>query len=567
VIYLGNTRTSRTAFRAGEQVRVYACCAGTSLTATSVHIHRDRPHVVSEYFHGTVVGVLPGRVVISVNGKSVTVMTPGGTEYEIASAPARRESFRPGDLVTVRARVIKGRIVAVRIDVPAASRAPRTVIGTVTSVAPSRAVVSARGRQYTLVFSGASSVTLGGRPVSAGLLRPGDKIHAKGILRGTTLAVTTLSAVRPPPPVKTVRGTVTTVHGSTLVIVDGVGARHVVMISPSLHPIAHGIPVPVSAVFPGVHATVKGTLRGATLVASSLQVSVVAREISGRLARVAPSRLQVKAAGRLDTIDLGGNPAIVDAGQRIVAGSLKAGAFLDVTGYAPASSWIRATRIRVLHPALDITGTLLTDANGTAVRTSAGEVYRIHTGTATQVSNARAPVTLTMKDVPSGTRIHVTGTARSDGSIAAAAIVAQLSSVTLRGTVAGVSDNAIAVSSGAGEQTVRLDANAGIRQGARPLQLADLVIGDDVTVTGYAGKDVILARTLQVHRPLVGLDGVVQASGSGGITLNTTSGIVHVAVGPETQVTGNVVLGSKVHVTGYRRGDGVVLATRIRAGK
>jgi hypothetical protein len=130
-----------------------------------------------------------------------------------------------------------------------------------------------------------------------------------------------------------------------------------------------------------------------------------------------------------------------------------------------------------------------------------------------------------------------------------------------------VSDNAIAVSSAAGEQTVRLDANAGIRQGARPLQLADLVIGDDVTVTGYAGKDVILARTLQVHRPLVGLDGVVQASGSGGITLNTTSGIVHVAVGPETQVTGNVVLGSKVHVTGYRRGDGVVLATRIRAGK
>jgi hypothetical protein len=112
-----------------------------------------------------------------------------------------------------------------------------------------------------------------------------------------------------------------------------------------------------------------------------------------------------------------------------------------------------------------------------------------------------------------------------------------------------------------------VDAAVAIWQGSQSLQLSDLVVGDDLTVEGYAAKDATLARKLLVHRPLVGLDGVVQATGSGGLTLSSVTGTVRVVVGPNTQVSGSVSTGSRVHVTGYRRGDGVILATKIRGGK
>lgn len=566
VIYLGNIRTSRSALHTGEQVRVYACCAGQPLTATSVHIHRSKPHVVSEILHGLFVRLVPGGMVITVSGRQMEVLTPHGTVYEIASATAGRGNFRPGDEVTVRAHLLRGRIVAVRIDVPAASRTPRTIIGTVTAVSPSHITVTSRGRLYRLDLSGAS-VTLGGKRVSTGALRAGDKVHAKGILRGTTLTVSSLSAVRPPPVMTTIRGTVVSVHGKSLVIVDTAGTRRAVRLPDGVRPVAHGIPVSAAAVFPGVQATVKGTMNGSTLLASSLEVSVEVRALSGRLVRLAQATLQVKAAGRLETVDLGGAPVILDTGRHIPVGALKVGAFLEVKGYVPASYRLRATTIRVLHPDLDITGTLVTDTTGHSIRTSAGEIYRIHISGATQVTNARAPVSLTIAEVPDGTRLHVTGKAGSDGSISAATVVVQLSSVTLRGKITGISGSDIAVSSGAIQQTVRLDASAGIWQGSQPLQVTDLVVGDDVTVTGYAGKDVVLARKLQVHRALVGLDGTVQSTGSSGITLSSSTGTIRVVVGPDTQVSGNITIGATIHVTGYRRGDGVILATRIRAGK
>lgn len=566
VIYLGNTRTSRSALRAGERVRVYACCQGTSLSATSVHIYRTHPHLVSEILHGTVQRLLSDRIVISVGGRLVTVMTPKGTVYQIASGPARRGDFRVGDEVSVRAHLVGGRHIAARIDVLAASRTPRTISGTVTAVLPV-IIITARGRLYRLDLSDARSITLGGKRVSPGALRVGDRVRARGILRAGTLATTSVSAIRPHTLQKTIRGTVVSVHGRSFVIVDATGARHVVEIVRGARPTAHGSPIPAKAIFPGVHASARGTMKGATLLASSVEVSVEAREINGRLVGMARATLQVKAAGRVVAIDLGGAPEILDAGRRLAAAALQIGAFLEVKGYAPASFHLRATSIRVLHPALDITGTLVTDVKGRSVRTSAGAIFRIHISHSTQVSNARAPVTLTMEDVPSGTRLHVTGTARSDGSIAVAAIVVQLSSVTLRGKITAVSANGIAVSSGTNTQSVRLDASTSIWQGAQSLQPTDLVVGDDVTVQGYAARDAILARTLQVHRPLVGLDGIVQATGSGGITLSAATSTVYVVVGPDTQVSGSIAIGSNVHVTGYRRGDGVILATRIRGGK
>jgi hypothetical protein len=176
-------------------------------------------------------------------------------------------------------------------------------------------------------------------------------------------------------------------------------------------------------------------------------------------------------------------------------------------------------------------------------------------------------VSITLDDVPAGTHVHVMGTVESDGSILVTTAVVHLASVTTAGTVGSVSSSGLSVVTAAGTLTVRAGTSAEIVQGSHVLRLADVVPGDTVTVEGYQGNGVVLLRKLLVHRPLVGLSGVVQAIGSDGLTLSGSVGVTHVLVGPETQVTGTVATGVTVHVTGYRRGDGVIVATRIRVGK
>jgi hypothetical protein len=116
----------------------------------------------------------------------------------------------------------------------------------------------------------------------------------------------------------------------------------------------------------------------------------------------------------------------------------------------------------------------------------------------------------------------------------------------------------------AGQHVLHLDPAATLLQGSRSLLPADVVVGDDATAEGYTVRDGILVRKLMVHRPLVGLDGTVAALGAGGLTLLTPAGSVRVAIGTDTQVTGAPAVGMAIHVTGYRRGDGVILATRVR---
>lgn len=567
VVYLGSTRASSSTLHAGQRVRVYACCAGRPLSATSVHIYKTHPHVVTEIIRGTVTGIGPGEITLSAAGKVVSVTTSTGTHYQIASAPAGRGDLRLGDVVTVRAHLLRGRLRAIRIDVPAASRAQRMIVGTITAVSARGITVVARGRQYTLNLSARPTVTLGGQRVPTSTLRVGDKVHATGTLRGTTLQAAQVSAIRAPPVVKTVHGTVVTVTGSAVVVIDRAGVRHTLWVPPGVRATAQGRPVPVSVLFPGVRVAARGTEKGGRLVAASLQVSLTSRDITGRLQTETQANLGVRVGARTFDVDMGGSPSIRDGGQHVPARALRIGAFLEIRGYETTSHQLRATAIRVLHPELDITGTFSSDASGFSTRTSQGEVYRFHVSEATQISNERAPVTVTMDDVPDGVHLHVMGTARSDGSISAANVVVRLQSRTFRGKVLSITGSSLTVSSGTGQETVRLDANAAIRQGSQTLQVSDVAVGDDVTVAGYIGRTAILARFVQVHRPLIGLTGVVQSMGTGGLTLNSSTGVVRVTIGPTTELIGTIALGLTVHVTGYRRGDGVILATRIRVGK
>jgi cytoskeletal protein CcmA (bactofilin family) len=104
------------------------------------------------------------------------------------------------------------------------------------------------------------------------------------------------------------------------------------------------------------------------------------------------------------------------------------------------------------------------------------------------------------------------------------------------------------------------------------LTLADIVSGDDVTVYGYAlSGGTIVARKITVHRRLLAVDGTVASITDQSFVLTAADGPHTVLISGATAVLGPVgtvlAAGMKVHVTGYLRGDGIILATRVRIVK
>ena len=93
-----------------------------------------------------------------------------------------------------------------------------------------------------------------------------------------------------------------------------------------------------------------------------------------------------------------------------------------------------------------------------------------------------------------------------------------------------------------------------------------VVVGDDVTVYGYKGTSV-LARKLVVHRKRSSLSGTVISLTSDGFTLTAADGQHRVIVSASTVVSlpadQTLAAGSTVRASGYLRGDGALLATRI----
>jgi hypothetical protein len=103
------------------------------------------------------------------------------------------------------------------------------------------------------------------------------------------------------------------------------------------------------------------------------------------------------------------------------------------------------------------------------------------------------------------------------------------------------------------------------------LTSGDVVSGDDATVYGYSlTANTLLVHKISVHRKLVGVDGTVSSLTVNGFLLHASDGDHRIVAASSTPVTGiatTVSAGANVHVTGYLRGDGVILATRIRVKK
>jgi hypothetical protein len=230
---------------------------------------------------------------------------------------------------------------------------------------------------------------------------------------------------------------------------------------------------------------------------------------------------------------------------------------------------LRATAVTVLHPTLTVSGVLSWHGHIASVVTASGDTYTSSFGKSSVVVSNHFDGTLHALDIPGGTSVHVVGIVDDSGSLAVRTMTVQLHSTTLRAKVGSLGAGELTLTVDAGSVRVRVNSGTTIAQGSRNLLVGDIVIGDDVTVYGYALKGgVVLARKLAVHRQLLGLDGIVASVTDGNFVLTASDGIHTVYVSTTTLIFGiagtTLSPGMKVHVTGYLRGDAAVLATRVR---
>lgn len=563
-VYLGNATTSAGAIRPGQVVRVYACCAGGSLTATSIHIRKIRTVRHMVLLRGRVVFISGGQLRLQTTAGPLTVILGRGTSYELGTQPIEASGILAGDQVSVRAYRSGSGWIGQRVHVYVAGRRPHTISGTVTYVGNGFVMVRAAGRIYTVRPAQRARVSLAGRGVGLGTLRLGDRVRAVGRLTGRTLAASSIAARRLPVKLRTLHGSVVTIAGSTIVIVDSLGTRHRLTLAPGARVQMNGRPASLGGFFPGLRITAKGRLTGSNMVASRIVASATTRAVKGVIVVAGRQSITVRSSGgRQVVVNIPPTARIRDGGRRLSASSLQAGGRVQILGFATPTG-VRAQSVTVLHPAVDLRGTLATGRSAPAIHTTAGATIRLHFTPASSVSTGTAAVTLVPSQIPSGARIHVRGTVQSDGSVLVSAISVRLAAVTLRGQIASMAGVTWSVRAAGSVEVVRLTARTAVVQGTHPLGVGELVIGDDVTVYGYRLGSAVIARKVAVHRRLVGLDGTVSSPTSAGFMLATTSGSVRVIVPASTLISGTVAEGATVHVTGYRRGDGAVLATRVR---
>jgi hypothetical protein len=305
-----------------------------------------------------------------------------------------------------------------------------------------------------------------------------------------------------------------------------------------------------------------------------VEVTLTVRDISGRITSVGLSSLGLRSgATSVDHLAIAAGVRVMDGKKRLSAAALRVGVFVSVHVYEANSRTLRAVAVTVLHPVIDVPALVTGTSGRIAVVTSTGDRYLLHFTHGIPVVTARTALPLSRHQIPDGVRVHVTGVARSDGGVQVRSLVVTLTSVSLRGAVQSVDARSVTVSVQASKAIAAVvTPQTRVTQGSSSLLLTDVVPGDDVTVEGYTIRGGVLARAIAVHRRLVGLSGTIAALTSGGFTLNAVDGQHSVLVFTTTIFTGftgpsEVVVGVAVHVTGYMRGDGVILATRVREGK
>jgi RNase P/RNase MRP subunit p29 len=565
--YSGAVRASGS-LRTGEQVTVYACCAGQPLVAGSVHIRVQHVIARTTELRGTVVAVSATALRLDTHGAPTVQLQPS-TVYEVGAARTTSRGIHPGDAVSVRGQESGGTFRATRVHVYGASRKTATVRGTVAGVSASSIRVIERGAVYIVQIGNGTATHLAGHPIHSSQIHPGDRARAVGHLSGHLLQATSVDLTRPAPKIVTIRGTVTATGASWLVVTQSSGAKQTVRLTSRTQVVFGGRQTSGSAFFPGAHVVARGSRSGAELQASTVTGSASSASETGRLNRVAGRTLLLhRSSGKVVRIDLPAGITPKDGGHAVSLTQLGRGAYLHASGYTELSKALRAVAVTVLHPTLDLRGVLSWQGRTATVRTAGGDSYVALFGRRSAISASRLAGSLRSADIPGGTSVHVVGTVDISGSLAVQTLIARLHSATIRAKIGSMDATGPVVEAAGSEVHVRFIPSTTFFQGSHPLTAGDIVTGDDVTVFGYAlSGGTIVARKIAVHRRLLGLDGVVASVTGQSFVLTAADGPHTVLVSATTVVSGTagtvLAAGMKVHVTGYLRGDGTILATRL----
>jgi hypothetical protein len=352
-----------------------------------------------------------------------------------------------------------------------------------------------------------------------------------------------------------------------LTVIDSSGVRFLVRAGAGVKIQLKGRAAPTQAVFPGVQVKAKGRLSNGTLIASSISITVAERTVSGRAGHVSGGRFVIAASRSSSwTVDTTAGPSFVDGGKRLALSVLRSGAYLRAGGYVESPGTLRAVHIEVMHPQLSISATVISVSGGLVVQTTQGDRYTLKLTPATVISAGRAQVQLALADIPAGVKVRIQGTVRVDGLFLVSRLTVNLPSFTVRGQVTRIVTSIITVQAAGGSIQIKIGTQTTFFQTSHQIKLSDIVVGDDVTVYGYSASTV-LARKILVHRKRLTVSGTVEALTADGLTLQAVDGPHHILVSSATVLIAaagqQIAVGMVVRVTGYLRGDGVILAIRI----
>jgi hypothetical protein len=574
-VYLGTVRAGVAALQPGRKARVYACCVGTPPVATSIHVTASHATPTSILLRGSVTARTTSGLTLTGGGKVTAVSFDRSTRFEIGAGPTGAGGVRVGDYVSVRG-VPHGRaLIASRVHVYLAYRKSYTISGTATAVGPRTITVDSRGRRVVIGLPARVPVRRARTTIPLSAIHTGDAVTVSARLTapGTYVASSVVVAI-PPVQTVTVSGIVVSTSASTVQIAPAHGPHVQVFLGDHTARLTSGTAAPQDALFPGVHVRIRAVRQGKRLQATSVSVTLAVRDLSGRVDSISATVLILR-TGSATRARLMVAPAlrVTDSGKVVGRSGLRPGAFVSAHIYEADSHTMRVVALAILHPALDFSAIVVGVHTPMTVGTTAGDRYALTIPHGVTVRTVRTELPVGHDEIPLGARVHVTGVARTDGRIQVSSLTVTLSSVSVRGTVTALNGRMMTVL-GADGTTIaaRTVGVTRVTQGASTLLLTDIVAGDDITVDGYTVRGGVLVRAIAVHRRLVGLSGTISSNTDVGFTLTAAAGDHPVIVFTTTVFTGftgpdEVVPGTAVHVTGYMRGDGAILATRVRKGR
>lgn len=570
-VYVGSALATAASLESGETVTIYACCAAHPLSAFSIHIRKTRALHKAALIRGRVTTASRTTITISTSSGNISALLIPSTVFELGSLRIPPGNVRAEDQVSIRGFYSHGRFEASRVHIFAASRRTRTFTGTVVSSTTASVTILSRGRQYRLSVNSKTTITLNGKPSHSSSLHAGDRIRVRARPESNGLLAVQATVKRPLKKLKliSVRGTLRKVEHTRLIVLDGFGLKHEIRIPAGVHIRWHGKDASPDAVFVGAAISARGLVIKGVLVAKTLTLSVKSRKVEGRVITVTRSVVVLLLRNRREvTVQLLKGAKVNDAGRIKSWSAIHKDAYLQATGYVQPSQALRTSKAEILHPLLDLTAIVLSSASGLLVQTATKDQFRLAFLPTTQFSTGGAQVIMSRADIPPGTHLRFTGKVNSDGSVSLISLALRLTKITVRGFITGIEGQDLRTQGSTGSLQIKIQSLTLIDQGSRTLQLTDLVVHDDVTVYGYSGgPGIVFARKVSVHRKLVGLTGTVESVTSGSFALAAADGSHRILFGTSVIFSGgsvsDITTGKSLHVTGYRRGDESILATRI----